>query len=86
MTLNRKRENNNFGKPDAGLPTVNTCKHYVKMPEYTSYEQLKERFNLATKEDDHHFDLNWARAGNTHSEKSHRENSLYEDKITIPYR
>jgi E3 ubiquitin-protein ligase TRIP12 len=58
MTLNRKRENNNFGKPDAGLPTVNTCKHYVKMPEYTSYEQLKERFNLATKEDDHHFDLN----------------------------
>jgi hypothetical protein len=56
------------------------------MPEYTSYEQLKERFNLATKEDDHHFDLNWARAGNTHSEKSHRENSLYEDKITIPYR
>jgi E3 ubiquitin-protein ligase TRIP12 len=38
MTLVRRHENKHNEKPDAGLPTVNTCKHYVKMPEYSSYE------------------------------------------------
>ncbi|XP_054003470.1 E3 ubiquitin-protein ligase HECTD1 isoform X8 [Hylaeus anthracinus] len=33
-----------------GYPSVNTCVHYLKLPEYPTEEQLKERLLAATKE------------------------------------
>ena len=33
--------------PDEKCPSVNTCHHYVKFPEYSSYEILKHKFEQA---------------------------------------
>ena len=33
--------------PDQVLPSVNTCLHYVKFPEYSSYDVLKKKFEQA---------------------------------------
>ena len=44
-------------KVDAGegsYPSVNTCVHYLKLPEYPSEEILKERLMAATKEKGFH--------------------------------
>lgn len=32
---------------DDKLPSVNTCLHYVKFPDYSSYEVLKSKFEVA---------------------------------------
>jgi E3 ubiquitin-protein ligase TRIP12 len=32
------------------LPSVMTCQNYLKIPEYTSYEMLTEKMNLAINE------------------------------------
>ena len=32
------------------MPSVNTCAHYLKIPEYPTEKMLKERLNMATKE------------------------------------
>lgn len=37
-----------------------TCQNYVKMPEYSTYEVLRERFNLAIKEGANNFTLSWS--------------------------
>ena len=48
-TINQKK---NFGgaSQDEALPSVMTCQNYVKLPEYSSYEVLKAKFDRATKE------------------------------------
>lgn len=44
-------------KADQILPSVMTCQNYVKMPEYSSFEVLKQRFNLAVSEGANNFTL-----------------------------
>jgi len=43
--------------PDIYLPSVMTCQNYIKIPEYTSYEILKEKFDYALKEGQNSFTL-----------------------------
>ncbi|XP_065564117.1 E3 ubiquitin-protein ligase HECTD1-like isoform X3 [Artemia franciscana] len=50
LTVVRKVSSN--GTP--GYPSVNTCLHYLKLPEYESEEILKERLLAATKEKGFH--------------------------------
>ena len=38
------------GNADSVLPSVSTCQHYVKMPEYSSYEVLKSKFEFSINE------------------------------------
>jgi len=33
--------------PDEKLPSVNTCLHFIKYPSYSSYEILKQKFEIA---------------------------------------
>ena len=42
---------------DGSYPSVNTCVHYLKLPEYSSEEILRERLLAATREKGFH--LNW---------------------------
>lgn len=42
---------------DASYPSVNTCVHYLKLPEYSSEEIMRERLLAATMEKGFH--LNW---------------------------
>lgn len=44
-------------KADSILPSVMTCQNYVKMPEYSSYEVLKQRFSIAINEGANNFTL-----------------------------
>lgn len=37
-----------------GYPSVNTCVHYLKLPDYPTEEILKERLMMATKEKGFH--------------------------------
>ena len=39
---------------DGSYPSVNTCVHYLKLPDYTSEEVLKERLMAATREKGFH--------------------------------
>ena len=43
--------------PDNYLPTVMTCQNYLKLPEYSSYEILKDKLTLAMKEGGKEFNL-----------------------------
>ena len=43
--------------PDQQCPSVNTCHHYVKIPEYSSYEILKHKFEQAVLLGSGHFAL-----------------------------
>lgn len=45
------------GEGDGSYPSVNTCVHYLKLPEYSSEEVLREKLLAATKEKGFH--LNW---------------------------
>ncbi|XP_020903116.1 E3 ubiquitin-protein ligase HECTD1 [Exaiptasia diaphana] len=38
------------GEGDGSYPSVNTCVHYLKLPDYSSEEILRERLLTATKE------------------------------------
>jgi len=59
MSLNQKKPLTSDQSPDEmGLPSVMTCQHYVKMPEYSSYEILKARFEQAIAEGGCAFYLN----------------------------
>lgn len=44
------RDDKNWDNKDHHLPTVSTCQHYVKMPEYSTLEILKAKFETAAKE------------------------------------
>ena len=43
--------------PDNFLPTVMTCQNYLKIPEYSSYEVLKKKLDLAMNEGNNEFHL-----------------------------
>ena len=43
--------------PDNYLPTVMTCQNYLKLPEYSSYDILKDKLLLAMKEGGKEFNL-----------------------------
>ena len=43
---------------DGSYPSVNTCVHYLKLPDYSTEEIMKERLLTATREKGFH--LNWA--------------------------
>lgn len=42
------------GEGDGSYPSVNTCVHYLKLPEYSSEEVLREKLLAATKEKGFH--------------------------------
>ncbi len=52
-----KRTMNGNENPNEFLPTVMTCQNYLKIPEYFSFEILKEKFNLAMNEGSNEFHL-----------------------------
>ena len=56
LTVVKKSMNGNEN-PDKFWPTVMTCQNYLKIPEYSSYEILKEKFNLAMNEGGNEFHL-----------------------------
>jgi len=56
LTVVKKSMNGN-DNPDHFLPTVMTCQNYLKIPQYSSYEILKEKFNLAMNEGSNEFHL-----------------------------
>jgi E3 ubiquitin-protein ligase HECTD1 len=39
---------------DGSYPSVNTCVHYLKLPEYSNEEVLRERLLTATREKGFH--------------------------------
>ena len=43
--------------PDLYLPSVMTCQNYLKIPEYSSYDILTQRFDYALKEGQNSFTL-----------------------------
>ena len=49
LTIVRKVDGN-----DSSYPSVNTCVHYLKLPEYSSEEILRERLLAATGEKGFH--------------------------------
>ena len=48
---------NSNENPDKFLPTVMTCQNYLKIPDYSSFEILKEKFNIAMNEGSNEFHL-----------------------------
>ena len=56
LTVVKKSMNGN-DNPDKFLPTVMTCQNYLKIPEYSCYDVLKEKFNLAMNEGGNEFHL-----------------------------
>ena len=56
LTVVKKSMNGN-DNPDHFLPTVMTCQNYLKIPQYSTYEILKEKFNLAMNEGSNEFHL-----------------------------
>ena len=36
--------------PDDYLPSVMTCVNYLKLPDYTSMDVMREKFNVAVRE------------------------------------
>lgn len=57
LTVVLKRPAHAHEKADQILPSVMTCQNYLKMPEYSSYAVLKERFELAVREGANNFTL-----------------------------
>ena len=56
ITVVKKAFNGNEN-PDNFLPTVMTCKNNLKIPDYSSFEVFKEKFNLAMNEGTNEFHL-----------------------------
>jgi E3 ubiquitin-protein ligase TRIP12 len=56
LTVVRKTPDSNK-KPNDYLPSVMTCVNYIKLPEYTSFDIMKERFQLAMMEGSGSFHL-----------------------------
>ena len=50
LTIVRKVDSND----DHGYPSVNTCVHYLKLPDYSSEDVMFERLLAATKEKGFH--------------------------------
>lgn len=47
VSINKVSDHTLSCAPDEKCPSVNTCLHYVKFPEYSSYEVLKWKFEQA---------------------------------------
>lgn len=45
--LSLQSSNSNRDNPNLFLPSVMTCQNFLKIPDYSSYEILKERFDVA---------------------------------------
>jgi E3 ubiquitin-protein ligase TRIP12 len=56
LTVVKKTMDGN-NNPDDFLPTVMTCQNYLKIPEYSSFEILKDKLNLAMNEGSNEFHL-----------------------------
>lgn len=54
MNIVRKNEGEN---PNIYLPSVMTCQNFLKIPDYSCYEILAERFDVASKEGQENFTL-----------------------------
>ena len=52
-----KKSMNDYENPDYFLPTVMTCQNYLKIPDYSSFDIFKEKFNLAMNEGSNEFHL-----------------------------
>ena len=52
-----KKHCENGNMPDDYLPTVMTCQNYLKLPEYSNYNILKQKILLAMKEGCNEFNL-----------------------------
>ena len=52
-----KRSMNGNDNPDYFLPTVMTCQNYLKIPDYSSFDIFKEKFDLAMNEGSNEFHL-----------------------------
>jgi E3 ubiquitin-protein ligase TRIP12 len=57
LTLVLKKPTNTMENPDNYLPSVMTCQNYVKMPSYSSYDVLREKFATAYNEGNNNFTL-----------------------------
>lgn len=55
--MNIVRKNEESDNPNIFLPSVMTCQNFLKIPEYSSLEILKERFDMASKEGQESFTL-----------------------------
>ena len=56
LTVVKKTCNGNES-PDNFLPTAMTCQNYLKIPEYSSFEVLKNKLALAINEGNNEFHL-----------------------------
>jgi E3 ubiquitin-protein ligase TRIP12 len=57
LTVVLKKPLNPGESPDLFCPSVMTCQNYIKMPEYSSYEVLKNKFDYAIQNGVGHFSL-----------------------------
>lgn len=57
LTVVRKVDASDKVNTDGGYPSVNTCAHYLKLPDYSSGDIMRERLLAATNEKGFH--LNW---------------------------
>lgn len=57
MTVVRKGMDSNGGNPDLYLPSVMTCVNYLKLPEYSSIEVMRNRLLIAMQEGQQSFHL-----------------------------
>ena len=57
LTVVMKKPLNAMENPDEILPSVMTCQNYVKLPSYSSYQMLKQRFEMAYNEGCNNFTL-----------------------------
>lgn len=55
--MNIVRKNEGSENPNLFLPSVMTCQNFLKIPDYSSYEILKERFDVASREGQENFTL-----------------------------
>ena len=58
LTIVRKTFESNEN-PDSFLPSVMTCVNYLKLPDYTSVEIMRNKLELASKEGQLSFHLSW---------------------------
>lgn len=54
LTVVRKVDASDKVNTDGGYPSVNTCAHYLKLPDYSSGDIMRERLLAATNEKGFH--------------------------------
>jgi E3 ubiquitin-protein ligase TRIP12 len=56
--VQKKPESHKSLVADQLLPSVMTCQNYLKLPDYSSYAILKQKFDQAVSEGANHFGFN----------------------------